>query len=46
MHYARLVKYADDTTLLFQINDVNDLEYLKEEIDNVYKWTNKNRMTT
>lgn len=41
---AHMIKYADDTTLLFAIDNTNDLILLKEEMNHIAMWTTTNKM--
>ena len=41
---AKLIKYADDTTLLFAITKDEDLRSLKDEMVNIFNWANDSKM--
>jgi hypothetical protein len=42
---ARLIKYADDTTIVFAVEKDTDLDELTLEIKHVVSWASTNRMT-
>ena len=41
---ARIFKFADDTSLLFTLQKMEDLMDLKDEVSKIFSWAEKNKM--